>query len=86
MGRRIHLAAPGGGAACGAHGGAFHTTREVLSTDHLTLVDCRKCRATDRYQIALNPAQYQLRLFTAYGQKLKVPYAIGQVDDKEQAA
>lgn len=62
---RIHLAAPGGGAACGAHSlGKPNGEREVMATEVLALVDCRKCRYTDRFKQLLNPTQYRLRLFT----------------------
>lgn len=62
----IHLAAPGGGSACGAHNGrgkrAFEST--VLASPIVALVDCRKCRSTSQYRAILNPPrQYQLRLF-----------------------
>jgi hypothetical protein len=64
-GLRIHLAALGGGAACGAHNHharAFEST--VLASPIAALVDCRKCRTTTQYrQIFDPPRQYRLRLF-----------------------
>lgn len=64
--KRIHLVSPGGGAACGAHSlGAPNGIREVLSTGVLDLVDCRKCKTTDRFRRLFDMAnQHQLRLFT----------------------
>ena len=63
--RRIHLAAPGGGAACGAHSlGKPAGQRDVLASHLLALVDCRACVRTDQYRHILNPPrQLQLRLF-----------------------
>jgi hypothetical protein len=65
MGRRIHLAAPGGGAACGAHHPTSRACESTVLASHLlALVDCRKCRYTSQYKDILDPPrQYRLRLF-----------------------
>lgn len=65
--KRIHLAAPGGGAACGAHSrGAPKPKFEVMATLELALVDCAKCKHSSQWKAAINPAQYKLRLFTMH--------------------
>lgn len=63
--RRIHLASPGGGAACGAHNwDARACESDVLASHILALVDCLKCARTDQYRELVNPSrQYKLRLF-----------------------
>lgn len=87
MGRRIHLVAPGGGAACGAHSaGKPNAERDVLASHLLALVDCRKCRFTDHYRMILDPPrQYQLRLF-AMVRDTKPPRRLGVADIDTNAA
>lgn len=61
--RRIHLNAPGGGAACGAHSlGKPNGEREVLASTIIALIDCHKCKQTVQYKDLVSP-QYKLRLF-----------------------
>jgi hypothetical protein len=79
--RRIHLAAPGGGAACGAHSlGAPAGNRAVLASHLLALVDCRACARTDQYKNILNPPrQYKLRLFQTFA-NTEPPARMGVAD------
>lgn len=84
MAKRIHLTAPGGGAACGAHSlGAPNGVRDVTITGVLDLVDCRKCQFTDRFRSLTDAAnQHQLRLFVIIdGNKVLNP-ALGLLEPK----
>jgi hypothetical protein len=83
--KRIHLAAPGGGAACGAHSlGKPNGVREVMASAHRALVDCRKCQYTDQYKAEDNP-QLKLRLFQVIDGKRVLNPALAEPQRKMTA-